>query len=191
MRAYMSAVSAMLKNWRQSLPVLVLTVVRVYYGYRWMSSGLAKLAWFTDGTRNSVGLIGRMVQNLAGPEVIRFDPLYINKLWGWVADTVFVGAAPALTDALVVIMEIAIGAAMVVGVGVLWAAIAGTFLTLQFFAAGSFISFGYIGTNLIYWQFHRLSGAIGVDGFLRARRGVPITGGSVRTQSIPPMAAGR
>ncbi len=176
----MAEVSVLLKNWKKSLPVLVLTAVRVYYGYRWVSSGLGKLVWFTDSAKNSAGLIGRMVQNLAGPEVTRFDPLYINKLWGWVADTVFVGMAPGFTDAMVVITEIAIGVAMVAGVGVLWAAIGATFLNLQFFAGGSSTNFGYIATNLIYWQFHRMGGAIGLDGFLRVRKGVPIVGASPR-----------
>ena len=79
MTNYIDAVKEEFKDWKVALPVIFFTVIRLIYGWSWMTAGIEKLAWFSDGKLNSAGLIGKMVDNIAGPKVTHFDPLYINK----------------------------------------------------------------------------------------------------------------
>lgn len=166
MVAYLAALKAELKDWKTAVLVLIFTVARVIYGWAWLTSGLGKLAWFSDGQINSAGKIQALIMNLAGPEVTRFDPLSVNKGFAWIAQNVFLGM-PGLTDSLVVIMEIGVGLLMLLGFRVFWAALAGMFLNTQFMAGGSFNNFGYIWTNLAMLKFAKYAELIGLDGFLR------------------------
>ena len=55
-----------------------------------------------------------MYANIAGSEVTRFDPLGINKAFGWIADTFFAGM-PAITDIVVIILQLCVGIAFIIG----------------------------------------------------------------------------
>lgn len=175
MNSYIESVKAEFKSGKTALLVILFTLVRVIYGYGWFTAGLHKLAWLSDGKLNSAGLIGKMINNVAGPEVTKFDPLYINKFFGWVADTIFLGM-PGVTDTLVVIFEIGVGLFMILGFKVFWTALLALFMNTQFFAAGSFNNFGYVWTNIALMQFAKYAEVLGVDGFLKARKGKSLTG---------------
>lgn len=148
--------------------VIILTISRIYYGYSWLMGGIHKLGWLTDGELNSKGYIGNMVTNLATDHG---DPFYIGRVMSKVADTVFVNMMPGLTDALVVIFELLIGLALILGFKLFWTILLATFLNLQFFAAGSTNNFGYVITNLIIWKWINYFDLFGIDGFLRYKKG--------------------
>ncbi len=166
MTDYINSVKAQLQDWKIAALVLILTVARVVYGWSWLKSGIHKIGWLSDGKLNSAGKIETVVTNIAGPEVTRFDPLYINKVFGWVADNIFLGT-PAFTDLLVVAFEITVGLFMILGFRIFWAALIGMFMNTQFMAGGSFNNFGYIWTNLAMMSFAKYAELIGLDGFLR------------------------
>lgn len=167
--AYLEKIKDELRNPITAILVLVFTVVRVIYGWAWVQSGWGKLAWITNNKPDSAAKIGTMIKNISGPEVTRFDPLYINKIWGWFAQNVFLGL-PQLTDTLVVLFEIGAGILIILGLRVFWAALIMTFMNLQFLAGGSFNNFGYIWTNLLLMGFNKYAELIGLDGFFRARK---------------------
>lgn len=169
MTAYIHAVKTELKDWKVLVFVFILTVARVIYGWAWLKSGWGKLGWLSDGALNSAEKIHTVVNNIAGPEVTRFDPLYINKIFAWISQNIFL-SMPAVTDLLVVIFEIGIGLAMILGLRVFWAGLAGMFMNTQFMAGGSFNNFGYIWTNLTMMKFARYAEIIGVEGFLKLKK---------------------
>jgi len=172
MQGYINYVKEQLKHPGAAILVIVLTVARVIYSWSWLKSGWGKATtWLSDGVINSAGKIETMINNLAGPEVTRFDPLMINKFFAWVADTFFLGM-PALTDFLVVVFEIGTALAIIFGFRVFWAALLMTFMNLQFMAGASFNNFGYIWTNIILMQLQKYASLIGVDGYLAYRKGV-------------------
>jgi len=78
---------------------------------------------------------------------------------------------PGITDALVVIFEILVGALMILGCRIFWAALIAMFMNLQFLASGSFNNFGYAWTNLAFLKFARYAELLGIDGYLRYRKG--------------------
>lgn len=170
MTSYFDAVKAELKDWKASLLVIVLTVARIIYGYSWLHSGLGKATtWFSDGKLNAAPKIQTLVTNIAGPKVTSFDPLYINKFFGWVANTIFLGM-PAVTDVLVVVFEISVGVLMILGFRVFWGALIAIFMNIQFMAGASFNNFGYIWTDLAMLKFSKYAELLGLDGFLRYKR---------------------
>jgi thiosulfate dehydrogenase (quinone) large subunit len=167
--SYIEKLKDEFRNPITALLVLAFTVARVIYGWAWVQSGLGKLAWISNNKPDAAGKIATMIKNIAGPEVTRFDPLYINKLWGWFAQNVVL-SLPELTDTLVVLIEIGAGILIILGLRVFWAALIMTFMNLQFFAGGSFNNFGYIWTNLLLMGFNKHAELIGLDGLLRSRR---------------------
>jgi len=166
MNSYLNEVKDQLKDWKIAALVLIFTVARVVYGWAWMKSGIGKLAWLSDGQLNSAGKIQAMITNIAGPEVSRFDPLMINKIFGSIAQNIFLGM-PAVTDVLVVVIEIGVGLAMILGFRVFWAALVALFMNTQFIAGGSFNNFGYIWTNVAVINFAKHAELIGVSGYLK------------------------
>jgi len=174
MNNYVSALSTSFKNWKVSIVVAIFTIARIIYGWKWFDAGLGKLAWLSDGKLNSVGKIEGIITNIAtgtiDKPVTRFDPLYINKAFGWIAENIFLNL-PALTDFLVVAFEILVGLLILVGFRVFWGALIGLFMNTQFIAGGSFNNFGYIWTNIAIMQWAKYFDAIGIDGFLRVRKG--------------------
>jgi thiosulfate dehydrogenase [quinone] large subunit len=170
MKGYCSAVAAILKDWKKAVLVIVFTVARIIYGLAWLKAGWHKLEWLHDGELNAIGMINGVVAKISGPEVTRFDPLGINKAFGWIADTFFAGM-PAITDVLVVAFEIGIGVLLIIGFKIFITALVATFLNLQFMAGGSSNNFGYIWTNLALMKFAKYAEVIGLDGFLRFKKG--------------------
>ncbi|KJS19945.1 MAG: DoxX family protein [Clostridiaceae bacterium BRH_c20a] len=166
MNSYVNEVKDQLKDWKLATLVLVFTIARVVYGWAWMKSGIGKLAWLSDGKLNSVGKIQTMITNIAGPEVSRFDPLMINKIFAAISENIFLGM-PGLTDALVVVFEIGVGLAMILGFKVFWAALVALFMNTQFIAGGSFNNFGYIWTNIAVMNFVKQTELLGLSGYLQ------------------------
>lgn len=170
MKTYLEALESVFKDWKKAVPVIILTVARIIYGWSWLKAGIHKISWFTDGKLNSQGMVEKVIANVAGPEVTSFDPLWINKGYGWMASNVFL-SMPALMDGLVVVFEILIGLFLIIGFRVFLTALVALFLNIQYMAAGSFSNFGYIWTNLIFMKFAKYTEVIGLDGFLRVRKG--------------------
>lgn len=170
MTPYFVAVKAQFKDWKVAILVVMLTLARVLYGYAWVEAGLRKLEWFSDGKLNSAGTIETMITNIAGPKVQSCDPFCINKTWAWVAQNIFL-SMPELTDTLVIIFEISVGVLMILGFKIFWASLLAMFMNIQFFASGSFNNFGYIWTNLAVIKFAQYSELLGLDGFLRFKKG--------------------
>jgi thiosulfate dehydrogenase (quinone) large subunit len=171
MSSYFSAVAEELKDWKKAVLTIVFTLVRLYYGWTWIvNDGLEKLSWFTNGKQNSAGLIKGLITNLAGPKVVRFDPLHLNNIYAWVAQNVFLGI-PRATDCLVVICELVVGLSLFLGFRVFWGAFVAIFLNTQFISAGSFNNFGYIWTDLAFLKFAKYADLLGVSGYLRFKKG--------------------
>ncbi|MFZ5945604.1 MAG: DoxX family protein [Bacillota bacterium] len=166
MNSYVNAVKEQLKDWRIAALVIVFTVARVIYGWSWLKSGWGKLAWLSDGKLNSAGKIQAMITNIAGPEVTRFDPLMINKIFASIAQNIFLGM-PGLTDALVVVFEIGVGLSMIFGFGLFWSALVAMFMNTQFMAGASFNNFGYIWTNVAIMNFAKHAELLGLSGYLK------------------------
>lgn len=176
MSSYINEVKNQLKDWKVASLVVIFTVARVIYGWAWLSAGLGKLGWLNGGTAKSAGLIKGMINNLAGPEVTRFDPLMINKGFAWISQNIFLGM-PALTDALVVIFEIGVGIGIILGFRVFLMALVAMFMNVQFMAAGSFNNFGYIWANLAFMNLSKYAELLGLSGYLNFK-GVKILSGS-------------
>ncbi len=171
MGAYFKAVGEeMKKSWINAIFVIVFTIGRIIFGWAWLNAGIEKFGWLTDGKFNSGGLISGLVSNLVGPKVTRFDPLGLNHLYGWVANNIFIPLG-GFTDFLVVFFEFVLGLTFILGFQIFWSALVAVFLNLQYIAAGSFNNFGYIWTDLILMKFPRYADIIGIDGFLRFRKG--------------------
>jgi thiosulfate dehydrogenase [quinone] large subunit len=168
MNSYFHEVKCRLMDWRIAPLVIILTAARIIYGWAWINSGLGKLGWLSDGALNSAGKVQTLIANLAGPEVTRFDPLMINKMFAWFSQNIVL-SLPGVTDFLVVAFEIGIGLAMILGFRVFWAALAAMFLNLQFMAGGSFNNFGYIWTNLTFLYFAKHGELLGLSGYLKHR----------------------
>lgn len=168
MSNYFNVLAKVLKNWKAALPIAIFTVARIIYGWSWFTAGIHKLGWLSDGKLNSTGKIEGIVDTLVNAK--RFDPLGINKAFGWVADNIFL-SMPALTDFLVVAFEILIGAVLILGFRVFWGALVATFLNLQFLTGGSTNNFGYIWANLAFMKWAKYTDAVGIDGFLRVKKG--------------------
>lgn len=172
MSSYTDWVKEQFKDTKTAILAVVFTVARIIYGYAWVKAGLEKAesGWFTIGKPHAYGLIANMANNMLPPKAHGFDPLYINKLWAWVATNIF-NQMPPVTDFLVVICEIAVGVGMIIGFRLFWVALLGLFLNVQFIAAGSANNFGYIWTNVIIMNVSKYAELIGVSGFLSYKKG--------------------
>lgn len=175
--SYGDYVKAELKDWKKVLVVVIFTVARLIYGWAWVHAGFEKAAsgWLNFAGGHSSKLIAGMATNMLPPKAHGFDPLYINKLWSWIATNIFNGM-PGATDFLVVVAEIAVGVGMIIGFRVFWVAILALFLNVQFIAAGSANNFGYIWTNIIIMNFTKYAELIGLSGFFKFKKGQTETG---------------
>ncbi|EHQ89483.1 hypothetical protein [Desulfosporosinus youngiae] len=169
MTSYFEAVKTLFRDRKVAFLVIIFTAARVIYGWSWVESASHKLGWFSDGKLNSAGRIESLITNIAGPNVSNFDPLYINKGFSWVAQTIFLGT-PGLTDTLVVIIELLVGLSMLLGFRIVWFALLAMFMNVQFLASGSFNNFGYIWTNLAFLKFAQYAELLGVGGFLKYKQ---------------------
>jgi thiosulfate dehydrogenase (quinone) large subunit len=171
MTSYIYEVKEIFKDWKKALLVIVFTIARIIYGYAWVEAGWEKATsgWFNFAGGHAKGLITGMAVNMLPPKAHGFDPLYINKLWAWIAVHIFNGM-PGITDFLVPICEMVVGLGMIIGFRLLWVALLGLFLNVQFIAAGSANNFGYIWTNIIVMNFAKYFELIGISGYLEHKR---------------------
>ncbi|WP_434510168.1 DoxX family protein [Desulfitobacterium sp. AusDCA] len=172
MNSYIDAVKAEFKDGKTAVLAVIFTVARLIYGWSWFQSGFEKATsgWLNFAGGHATKQISAMAINMLPPKAHGFDPLYINKLWSWVAVHIFNGM-PGITDFLVPICEMAVGVLMILGLKVLWGALLGLFLNVQFIAAGSANNFGYIWTNIIVMNFAKYFELIGVSGYLNYKKG--------------------
>ncbi|WP_088226798.1 DoxX family membrane protein [Desulfosporosinus sp. FKB] len=168
MNSYINGVKAELKDWKKALLVTVFTIARIVYGYAWVQAGWEKATsgWLNFAGGHAKGLIAGMAVNMLPPKAHGYDPLYLNKLWAWVAVHIFNGM-PGLTDFLVPICEIVVGIGMIIGFRLFWVAILGLFLNIQFITAGSANNFGYIWTNIIVMNLSNYFELIGISGYFK------------------------
>ncbi|WP_328812111.1 hypothetical protein [Paradesulfitobacterium ferrireducens] len=73
---------------------------------------------------------------------------------------------------------------MIFGIRVFWAALIAMFMNVQFIAGGSFNNFGYIWTNLAMLKFAAYAELLGVDGFLRFKKGKDVLNKGTNKQAV-------
>ncbi len=173
MLSYFDWVKEQFKDTKTAVIATILTVARIIFGWAWLDAGWGKATtgWLNFQGGHSSKLIETMSTNLLPPKAHGFDPLYINKLWSWISVHIFNGM-PGLTDFLVPITEIAVGIFMILGIRLVWTALLGLFLNVQFIAAGSANNFGYIWTNIIIMNFAKYAEIIGLSGNFTYRKGI-------------------
>ena len=104
MESYYDAVTDEFRgSWWNTLLVIIFTIGRIIFGWAWFTAGLEKLSWLSTSNFMAGKLINGMVNNLAGPQVTRYDPLGINWLFAWIANNIFIPLGE-LTDYLVVFL---------------------------------------------------------------------------------------
>ncbi len=177
MGGYFNAVATELKkSWWNAVVVVVFTISRLIFGWDWFNAGWSKMTvehWLSDGKFNSGGLIQGMVaaiQHSHGP-----DPLHLNDLLVWFSNNIFLHMG-GLVDFLVVALEILIGLFIFFGFGFVWTIAVAIFLNLQYAAAGAANNFGYLVTDIIWLKFPSYASLIGVDGYIRYRKGQKLLG---------------
>ncbi|WP_054967574.1 hypothetical protein [Alicyclobacillus ferrooxydans] len=171
---YFEAVGAELKkSWWNAVVVVVFTIARLIFGWDWFKAGLEKLSWLSNGKANSAGMIQGMVKNLQHSHGA--DPLHLNNLLVWFANHLFL-TMTGLTDFLVVAFEILIGVFVFFGFGFIYTMVAALFLNLQYATAGSANNFGYLVTDIVWFKFPSYASLIGIDGYIRHRRGQNLLG---------------
>jgi thiosulfate dehydrogenase (quinone) large subunit len=176
MSSYIKSLSTEFKDWKRAVLIVIFTVARLIYGFSWLHGGIKKLPWLTDGKINSASLINVAVKNLETATTKNgADPLHLNDMLVWAAKHIFL-ATPILTDYMVVFSEIAIGIVIILGFKIIWIALLGMFLNTQYFTAGSANNFGYVWTNLGLMGFAKYTEAIGISGYLKARKGKELIG---------------
>jgi thiosulfate dehydrogenase [quinone] large subunit len=176
MLTYLKSLSTEFKDARKAVLITLFTVIRLFYGFSWLKGGIEKLSWLTNGKNNSAGLIKVAVKNLQNATVKNgADPLHLNDMLVWAAQHIFL-ATPHLTDYMVVICEIAVGIVIILGFKIIWIALLGMFLNTQYFTAGAANNFGYVWTNLGLIGFAKYAEAIGISGYLKARRSKELIG---------------
>lgn len=165
-------IKAELKDGKKAALVIIFTLARIIYGWSWFHAGIEKASsgWLNFAGGHSVKQITNMATNMLPPKAHGFDPLYINKLWSWIAVNIFNGM-PGLTDFLVVVCEIAVGVGMIIGFRLFWTALLALFLNVQFIAAGSANNFGYIWTNIIIMNVTKYAELIGLSGYFKFKKG--------------------
>ena len=150
---------------------LIWTIVRIFVGYQWLSSGLGKFgnpAWMESG----VALRGFWASAVAVPEAgkppIAFD-WYREFLQGMLDAGAYTWFAK-----LIVLGEIFIGLALIIGAFVGIAAFFGAFMNWNFIMAGSASSNGLLLVLAIFlvlaWK---IAGYYGADYYLLRKLGTP------------------
>ncbi|ADY56830.1 DoxX family protein [Syntrophobotulus glycolicus DSM 8271] len=169
---YFSWIKEQFKETKTAVLAVIFTVARIIYGWAWLQAGWGKATtgWLNFQGGHASKLIDTMAANMLPPKAHGFDPLYINKLWAWVAGHIF-NSVPGLTDFFVPLCEMAIGILMILGFRLFWTALLGLFLNVQFIASGSANNFGYIWTNIIIMNLAKYGEMIGLSGYCDYRKG--------------------
>lgn len=172
MSGYVSAVAGEFKKsgWNAFI-VVVFTIARVIFGWSWFKAGWDKLTtehWLSDGKFNSGGLIHGMVSSIQHSHGM--DPLHLDNVLVWVSNHIFLQMGGFL-DFLVVFLEMFIGLFVFFGFGFIVAMVAALFLNLLYATAGAANNYGYLVTDIVWLTLPKYASLIGVDGFLRYRKG--------------------
>jgi len=174
---YLASVGAELKkSWWNAVVVVVFTICRLIFGWDWFKAGWDKMTsegWLTNGKFNSGGLIAKMVKNLQHAHGT--DPLHLNNLLIWASNHIFLNMGGFL-DFLVVLFELLVGLFVFFGFGFIWAMAVAMFLNIQYAAAGSANNAGYIATAAVWLVFPSYASLIGIDGYIRFKRGQNLLG---------------
>ena len=147
------------------------TIVRIFVGYQWLSSGLGKLsnpAW----TETGEALQGFFLRAVAIPETgkppIAFD-WYRDFLQGMLDSGAYTWFAK-----LIVAGEVLIGIALVIGAFVGIAAFFGAFMNWNFIMAGTASTNGLLLVlSLLLVLAWKIAGYYGADSFLLSKLGTP------------------
>jgi len=121
----------------QAIKRVLLTLLRVYVGYLWLQAGLHKMtnpAWFGEGAGTAIsGFFQGVLAKAAGENPV---------VQGWYASFIERVAMPNATlfSYLVVLGEVLVGVALIVGVFTTFAALMGAFMNLNFMLAGTLSS---------------------------------------------------
>src|SRR5690554_7523984 len=149
----------------QAIKRILFTLLRVYVGYTWLQAGLHKLTdpnWFGANAGTSISGFFRGVLAKASAE----NPV----VQGWYASFIEHVALPNATffSYLVVLGEVLVGVALIVGVFTTFAALMGAFMNLNFMLAGTLSSNPVMLTlqALIVWA-GMAAGYYGLDYFVR------------------------
>ncbi len=147
------------------------TIVRLYVGYTWLTSGVGKItnpAWVGDNAGAAVkGFATRALEKAAGE---RPD---VQGWYAWFLENVVIDNAPVFST-MVSFGEVLVGVALILGAFVGVAAFFGIFMNANFLLAGT------ISTNptLLFWQIllvlaYRTAGWYGLDRFILKYLGMP------------------
>lgn len=185
MGGYLSAIGEEFKkSWWNAIVIVVFTICRLIFGWDWFKAGWGKLtgseggvSWI-GGKFEAGGMIKGMVSGLQHSHGA--DPLHLNNILIWLANNLFLNMG-GLTDFLVVFFELFIGIFVFFGFGIAWTMVAAIFLNLQYITAGSANNFGYLVTDIVWLRFPKMAGLIGVDGYIRYRKGRALIGPNTST----------
>jgi|GEM_PF-650355 len=180
MGGYFSAVGEEFKkSWWNTIVIVVFTICRLLFGWDWFKAGWGKLtgseggvSWI-GGKFEAEGMIKGLVSGLQHSHGA--DPLHLNNLLIWCCNNLFLNMG-GLTDFLVVFFELFIGIFCFFGFGMVWTMVAAIFLNLQYIAAGAANNFGYLVTDIVWLSFPKYAGLIGIDGYIRYRKGQALIG---------------
>lgn len=150
-------------NWLRSSKIAmpILTVLRVYLGVQWFTSGFHKI--FGDTPFDAGGFIGNIVKNpVVGPEGNQLYPAYT-----WVMETFAVGNSQFFSF-LVMWGELLIGLGLIVGLFTSTAAFFGIVMNFLFLFGGTVsVNPLYLILGLLVLVGGRNSGTIGLDFYFR------------------------
>ncbi len=163
------------------------TVIRIFVGYQWLSSGLGKLqnpAW----TQTGEALQGFFLRAVAIPETgkppIAFD-FYRDFLQGMLDSGAYTWFAK-----LIVAGEILVGIGLVIGAFVGIAAFFGAFMNWNFIMAGTASTNGLLLVlSILLILAWKVAGYYGADYFLLSKLGTPWGKRNAEPVAAPPSVA--
>lgn len=180
MNGYFGAIGAEFRKsgWNAFI-VVVFTIARLIVGWDWFKAGWDKLTtenWLGDGKFNAGGLLKGMVSSIQHSHGM--DPLHLDNVLMWVTNHIFLNLGGFL-DFLVVAFEILIGLFVFFGFGFIASMVAALFLNILYATAGAANNAGYLVTDVIYLYMPTYGNLIGVDGYLRFRKGKKLLNGKL------------
>ncbi len=156
------------------------TLVRLYVGYTWLTSGWGKItnpAWVGENAGSAVtGFATRALEKASGP---RAD---VQGWYAWFLENVVIDHASVFST-LVSFGEVLVGVALILGAFVGVAAFFGIFMNANFLLAGT-IS---VNPTLLFWQVllvlaYRTAGWYGLDRYILKYLGMPWAPGHLFTE---------
>ncbi len=163
-------------------------IVRLFVGYQWLSSGLGKLsnpAWVDNGSALAGFWKNAVAIPATGKPPITYD-WYRSFL-----QALLDGGHHVWFAKLVVVGELAVGTALIVGAFVAVAAFFGAFMNLNFMLAGTASSNPVLFTlAILLLAAWKIAGYIGLDYFI-VRRATFLARAALQAQTRPEQALPR